>query len=282
MEVVVKDPFTGELRNMLMFASNNYLGLANHPHVKYRVSKAIDEFGCGIGGPPLLNGYIKLIQETEERLAALKGKDAAILFSSGFMANLGVITALAEQNDVVLYDELSHASFHDGIRLTRATSVAFSHNNIEHLEKLLGEYHAINTPNIFVCAEGVYSMDGNIGRIDLMATLCKKLGPYSLWMMHGTEFLGKNGSGTASLLGCSKNVDVNMGTFSKVFATCGGFIAALLSWWTICATMPGLYFSASIPPPVAATVLGGLDVMEKEPWQNTIIGKRKICDRRVI
>ena len=93
-EIIVKDPSSGELRNMLMFASNNYLGLANHPHVKDRVRKAIDEFGCGIGGPPLLNGYIRLIQEAEERLAALKGQQAALLYSSGFMANIGIVGAL--------------------------------------------------------------------------------------------------------------------------------------------------------------------------------------------
>src|SRR5258705_3867098 len=107
-EVTVNDPFTGLSRSMLMFASNNYLGLANHPHVKYRVKKAVDEYGCGIGGPPLLNGYIRLIQETEERLALLKDQESAMLFSSGFLANLGVGSTLAQHDDNILYDELSH------------------------------------------------------------------------------------------------------------------------------------------------------------------------------
>lgn len=270
-EIIVKDPSSGELRNMLMFASNNYLGLANHPHVKDRVRKAIDEFGCGIGGPPLLNGYIRLIQEAEERLAALKGQQAALLYSSGFMANIGIVGALAERNDVIIYDELSHASFYDGTLLTKAKAVMFSHNDMQHLETLLAYYQAKNASNILVCAEGVYSMDGNLGHLDKMAVLCKKYG--ALFIVddaHGTGVLGENGSGTASFLHCSNDVDINMGTFSKVFATSGGFVAASADMVDYLRFNSRPYiFSASVSPPVAATVLGGLDVMEKEPWLRT-------------
>src|SRR3954468_11443857 len=124
-EVLVKDRCTGRVRNMLMFASNNYLGLANHRHVIERVKKAIDDYGCGIGGPPLLNGYIKLIEETEERLASLKDQEAAMLFSSGFMANVGLVSGLVERNDIVLYDVLCHASFFEGIKLTKAKAISF-------------------------------------------------------------------------------------------------------------------------------------------------------------
>ena len=103
-EVTVEDRHTGALKKMLMFASNNYLGLANHPHVKAVVKQAMETYGCGIGGPPLLNGYIKLIQELEERLSALKKQEATMIFSSGFMTNLGVISALAQPHDIILYD----------------------------------------------------------------------------------------------------------------------------------------------------------------------------------
>jgi glycine C-acetyltransferase len=171
-EVLVEDPLSGQLYNMLMFASNNYLGLANHPLVNKRVSEAIDKFGSGIGGPPLLNGYNKLVAETEERLADLKGQESAILFSSGYMTNLGVVTALAGANDVILYDELSHASFFDGIKLTKAKAIQFPHNSLKKLQDLLLAFQEC-TGTVFVCVEGVYSMDGNIAPLHLISDLCR-------------------------------------------------------------------------------------------------------------
>jgi glycine C-acetyltransferase len=271
-EVLVKDPSTGSLRNMLMFASNNYLGLANHPHVKLAVKKAIDEYGCGIGGPPLLNGYIKLVAETEHRLAALKGQEAGMLFSSGFMANLGVVSALAQQNDVIFYDALSHASFYDGIKLTKAKTVLLPHNNVPALEQKLATYAGWNG-TLFVCVEGVYSMDGNMARLREIGALCKKYGAVLIVDdAHGTGVLGEKGSGTASFLNCSKDIDVTMGTFSKVFATCGGFLTGssdLIHYLRFHAR--AYVFSASIPPTVTAAVLAGLDVMEREPWWRTYL-----------
>lgn len=267
-EVYINDPFTGIPRKMLMFASNNYLGLAIHPHVIERVKKAINEFGCGIGGPPLLNGYIKLIEETEERLATFKSQESAIIFSSGFLANLAVLSALAEQNDTIIYDELSHASFYDGIRLTKAKAVPFGHNDLQQLKRL-AEHHCIESSGtVFVCLEGVYSMDGDIAPIDEICRICKNTGAVLIIDdAHGTGVLGENGRGTASHFNCDKDVDITMGTFSKVFATCGGFIAASKELVEYLRYFARPYmFSASIPPPVAASVLGGLEVMESEPW----------------
>lgn len=270
-EVIVKDPFTGRLRNMLMFASNNYLGLGNHPHVKSRIKNAMNEYGCGIGGPPLLNGYLKLTQEAEERLAALKSDESAMLFSSGFLANLAVISALAQQGDVIIYDEYSHASFCDGIKLTRAKAVAFVHNDLENLSHLLSQYAAQTEGTLFVCVEGVYSMDGDIAPLNKISAICKS---YSAQLIvddaHGTGILGEHGGGTASHLKCSKDIDITMGTFSKAFATCGGFLSgnkAMIEYLRFHARP--YIFSASIPPPVIAAVLGGLEVMEKEPWLKT-------------
>lgn len=191
-EVTIKDPFTGILRDMLMFASNNYLGLATHPHVKKRVVDATDEFGCGIGGPPLLNGYIRLIEELEERLAAFKSQQAAIVFSSGFLANLGVVSALAEHNDIILYDELSHASFYDGIRLTKARAIPFVHNDIDQLTNLAEEYGSKSIGTVFVCIEGVYSMDGDIAPLDKISRICKSAGAILIVDdAHGTGILGE-------------------------------------------------------------------------------------------
>ena len=266
-EVVVEDRESGKLQKMLMFASNNYLGLANHPRVKSRVAKALVEFGCGIGGPPLLNGYLKIVAETEEKLAAFKGQESAMLFSSGFMANLGVVGALAQANDVILYDELSHASFYDGIRLTKARAVMFPHNNIQKLEELLINFSDCSG-SVFVCVEGVYSMDGNLAPLDRITGLCKHHDAYLVVDdAHGTGVIGRNGAGTASHFGCSAHVPLTMGTFSKVFAVCGGFLAGsddLINYLRFHAR--SYIFSASIPPTVTAAVLGGLEVMEKEPW----------------
>ncbi|MGZ3974908.1 MAG: aminotransferase class I/II-fold pyridoxal phosphate-dependent enzyme [Flavisolibacter sp.] len=266
-EVLVEDRITGGLRRMLMFASNNYLGLANHPHVAKRVKAAIAEYGCGIGGPPLLNGYIKLVEEAEERLAALKGQEAALLFSSGFMANLGVVTGLAQGNDVVLYDELSHASFYDAIKLTKARALQFAHNDLRELESLLQKTMDC-TGSVFVCVEGVYSMDGDLAPLDRITALVRKYGAFLIVDdAHGTGVLGEGGCGTASLFNCCEEVDVTMGTFSKVFASCGGFLAGsedLINYLRF-HSRPYI-FSASIPPVVTAMVLGGLEVMESEPW----------------
>jgi len=271
-EVIVEDYLSGEQKKMLMFASNNYLGLANHPHVKARVKKAVDNYGAGIGGPPLLNGYNKLIKEAEEKLAVLKEQEAAMIFSSGFMANLAVVSALAQANDIILYDELSHASFFDGIKLTKAKAISFVHNNINKLHELLLKTGDSNG-SVFVCVEGVYSMDGNLSPLDKINALCKKYGAVLILDdAHGTGVIGKNGSGTASHFNCGKEIDLTMGTFSKVFASCGGFLAGskdLINYLRFHARP--YIFSASIPPPIAAAVLGGLEVMEKEPWLRTTL-----------
>lgn len=267
-EVVVKDPFTGQLRHMLMFASNNYLGLADHPHVKQQVKKAIDEYGCGIGGPPLLNGYVKLTQEAEERIAALKKQESAMIFSSGFSANLGLVTALAQQNDLVLYDELSHASFYDGLKQSRARAIPFSHNNPNALAALLKEYRNIIKGDVYVCTEGVFSMDGDLGKLPEIVQLCRQYGAmFILDDAHGTGVLGPQGSGTAAHMQCTESVDLTMGTFSKAFASCGGFLAAskdLIDYLRFHAR--SYVFSASMPPSVSAAILAGVEVMEQEPW----------------
>ena len=263
-EVVVEDPFSGKPQKMLMFASNNYLGLANHPHVNNRVKKAVEDYGSGIGGPPLLNGYHKLVVETEARLAALKGQESAILFSSGFMTNLSVVSALAKANDIILYDELSHASFFDGIKLSKAKAIQFPHNNLQKLEELLHAFCECEG-TVFVCVEGVYSMDGNMAPLHLISAMCKCKGAVLIVDdAHGTGVLGKGGGGgTASHLDCEDGIDLTMGTFSKVFAVLTGNID-LINYLRFHAR--SYIFSASIPPPVTAAVLGGLEVMEKEPW----------------
>ncbi|MBI3541690.1 MAG: pyridoxal phosphate-dependent aminotransferase family protein, partial [Deltaproteobacteria bacterium] len=166
--VQVKDTITGTTRSMIMMGSNNYLGLAGHPKVKEASKAAIDRCGVGMGGPPLLNGNSSLHRELELKLAALKGKEDALMFASGFQANLGWVTSLLRANDVLLCDELHHASLFDGLRLARATSRIqprlFRHNDADHLEALLKVSRAklAADAQIFVAVEGVYSMDGDL------------------------------------------------------------------------------------------------------------------------
>ena len=266
-EVKVVDSYTGEVRSMLMFGSNNYLGLANHPFVKEFVQKIIEKFGAGIGGPPLLNGYTALHRELEERLAHLKGTEDALIFSSGYGANVGLVSALMNNEDLVVHDSYSHASFHDGIKMSGAQAVHFSHNDVELLEQTLERTQSMNFKDRFVGVEGVYSMDGDVAPLDKIVPICKRNNAILIVDdAHGTGVMGKKGSGTAEHFGLEDEVDIIMGTFSKTFAVTGGFVAASKSIINYLRFFARSYmFSASLPPTVVATVLAALYVMEKEP-----------------
>lgn len=265
--VKVIDSYTGEVRTMLMFGSNNYLGLANHPYIKEFVCRMIEKYGAGIGGPPLLNGYTALHHELEERLAHLKGAEDVLLFSSGYGANVGLVSALMNSEDLVVYDSYSHASFHDGIKMSGVQAVHFSHNDIEMLEQTLERTESMKFKDRFVGVEGVYSMDGDVAPLDKIIPICKKNN--SILIVddaHGTGVMGIKGSGTAEHFGLEGDVDITMGTFSKTFAVTGGFVAASKSIINYLRFFARSYmFSASLPPSVVATVLAALDVMEKEP-----------------
>ncbi len=265
--VEIWDEYENKSRSMLMFASNNYLGLANHPHVKKKVIEAINEYGVGIGGPPLLNGYSKLMEELEERLARFKHQEAAMIFPTGYSANLGLLGGLTNENDVIVFDHYSHASFYDGLRFTHAKTLIFEHNDMEELEDRLKEASVNLKGNLYVGVEGVYSMDGDLAPLDKIIPLLKKHNAILLLDdAHGTGVMGKTGSGTAEHFGLSDQVDVSMGTFSKTFAVTGGFVAASKEVINYLRFFARSYmFSASLPPMTLAAVLAGLDVIENEP-----------------
>jgi glycine C-acetyltransferase len=265
-EVTMIDPCSGQPRSMLMFGSNNYLALADHPYVREKVQEAIREYGVGIGGPPLLNGYTLLHRRLEERLAAFKGAEDALVFSSGYAANVGLATGLMNPNDTVLYDAYSHASFCDGIEMSGSRSRRFPHNDLDRLSGLLSSLSCRAT-DTFVGVEGVYSMDGDLAPLDALVPLCKAHGAILIVDdAHGTGVMGETGRGTAEHFGVEGRVDVTMGTFSKVFAVTGGFVAApkpIIDYLRYFAR--SYMFSASLPPIVIAAVLAGLDVIEREP-----------------
>ena len=266
-EVTVIDSYSGELKKMLMFGSNNYLGLANHPYIKEYVCSIIRKYGVGIGGPPLLNGYTKLHRELEKKLAQLKCAEDVLIFSSGYGANVGLVSALMSGDDLVVYDSYSHASFHDGIKMSGAQALHFPHNNVELLEKTLAGSDSMKFKDRFVGVEGVYSMDGDIAPLDKIVSICKRNNAILIVDdAHGTGVMGNKGSGTAEHFGLEGDVDITMGTFSKTFAVTGGFVAAEKAVIDYLRFFARSYmFSASLPPTVVATVLAGLDVMEKEP-----------------
>lgn len=271
--VVTTTDAAGVTRDMIMLGSNNYLGLANDPYVKDAARAAIADFGAGCGGPPLLNGTTRLHRALEARLAALKGAEDALLFGSGFLANMGWLTALLRPQDVLVHDEYCHASLFDALKLARCRSHFFAHNDMTELERILV---AVRTrqpqANVIVAVEGVYSMDGDLAPLPQLAALCKAHGA---WLMvddaHGTGVMGPGGAGTAAHFGLhAAEVPIAMGTFSKTFATVGGFIAGrrdLIDYLRFFARSH--MFSASLPAPVVATVLAGLDVMEREPARQT-------------
>jgi glycine C-acetyltransferase len=266
-EVDVYDEYLGITRKMLMFGSNNYLGFANHPYIKESVKDIIAKYGIGIGGPPLLNGYTKIHKELEERLASLKGEEDAIIFSSGYGANVGLVSALVGQDDYVVYDQYSHASFYDGLKMCGAHGIHFLHNDVENLKAKLEDAGKLNPRNIYVAVEGVYSMDGDIAPLDEITTVCKQ---YNAILLvddaHGTGTIGQNGGGVGDYFGLDGDIDVVMGTFSKSFAVTGGFVAAskpIVNYLRFFAR--SYMFSASISPITIASVLAGLDLLQNDP-----------------
>ncbi|MFQ5568722.1 MAG: aminotransferase class I/II-fold pyridoxal phosphate-dependent enzyme [Rhodothermales bacterium] len=266
-EVEVFDRYTGKTRRMLMFGSNNYLGLTNHPYVRERVKQTVDEFGVGVGGPPLLNGYTRLHRELEERLSAFKKKEDTLIFSSGYGTNVGMISCLIGKHDLVIHDAYSHASFHDGLKMGNATALKFPHNNVDELAKLLEATTTDANGDTFVGVEGIYSMDGDLAPLDRIAPLCRKHDAILLVDdAHGTGVMGPGGHGTAEHFGVEDQIDITMGTFSKAFGVVGGFVStskAIADYMRFFAR--SYFFSASMPPVVVAAVLACLDVLEQEP-----------------
>ena len=263
----------GNEREMLMFGSNNYLGLANHPHIKETVKKAIKKYGVGIAGPPLLNGYSSLMKELENRLSKLKGTEDTMIFTSGYNANLGLLYGLCTPHDLIIADEYNHASFFDGVKLLRGKCHTFEHNNIHQLEELLKTHKTDG--DLFVAVEGVYSMDGDIAPLDEIIPLSQQYNAHTIIDdAHGIGVLGFNGEGALEELRLKWTNEIIMGTFSKAFAVNGGFISGSREVIEYLRFMARTYmFSASLPPVTIAAVLAGIDVIENEPWRRVQLKK---------
>ena len=261
-------------RRMIMVGSNNYLGLTNHPAVKEAAIEAIKKYGSGCAGSRFLNGTLDIHVKLEEKLARFIRKEAALVFSTGFQVNLGVISALIGKDDVVIIDKMDHASIIDGCRLSYGEVKKFRHNDMADLERVLQQN---SDRSKLIVVDGVFSMEGDIVNLPKVVELAKKYG--SRLMVddaHGIGVLGKTGRGTAEHFGLEDEVDIIMGTYSKSLASIGGFIAGSekVVHYIKHFARP-LIFSASPPPASVAAVSAALDIIDNEPeriemlWKNT-------------
>jgi 8-amino-7-oxononanoate synthase len=261
-------------KKMIMVGSNNYLGLTNHPKVKEAAIEAIKKYGSGCAGSRFLNGTLDIHVQLEEKLARFTGREAALVFSTGFQVNLGVISALVSKDDIVIIDKMDHASIVDGCRLSYGEVKRFRHNDMADFERVLCDSDGRGK---LVVVDGVFSMEGDIVDLPEVARLSKKCGARLMVDdAHGIGVLGKTGRGTVEHFGLEKEVDLIMGTYSKSLASIGGFIAGDADVVHYIKHMGrALIFSASPPPASVAAVSAAIDIIENEPerierlWHNT-------------
>ncbi|WP_316811865.1 serine palmitoyltransferase [Pedobacter heparinus] len=271
-------------KKVLMFGSNSYLGLTNHPKIKEASKAAIDKYGTGCAGSRFLNGTLDIHIELEKRLAAYVGKEAAVLFSTGFQVNLGVISCLLDRNDYLILDEYDHASIIDGSRLSFSRSIKYAHNDMDDLRKKLSRLPEDAAK--LIVADGIFSMEGDLVNLPEIVKIANEFGANIMMDdAHSLGVIGLNGSGTASHFGLTDEVDLIMGTFSKSLASLGGFIAGTEETIEFVKHRArSLMFSASMPPSAVASVIAALDIIEAEPeridrlWANTNHAKKLLVE----
>lgn len=265
-----------EGRRVLNFCSNNYLGLANHPQLVERARQAMDRFGVGPAAVRTIAGTMDLHLELEERLAKFKGVEAAILFQSGFNANLAVIPAMVGEQDAIVSDALNHASIIDGIRLTKAVRYIYNHTDVDDLREKLEEAAGKDYRAILVVTDGVFSMDGDIAPLDRITELAEEFGAITMVDdAHGEGVLGRGGRGIVDHFGLHGRVDIEVGTLSKAFGVVGGYVAgkAIIVEWLRQRGRPFLFSSAMTVPDTAAC-LASVDLLEESTalvdrlWEN--------------
>ncbi len=263
-----------EGREVLLFASNNYLGLANHPQIKIAAVKAIEEFGVGSGASRLISGTLTPHHTLERDLAQWKGVESCLTFSSGYATNIGVIPSLAKADSLILADRLCHASLIDGCRLSRATLRVFHHNDLDHLKRLLSKRptHA----STLIITEGVFSMDGDLAPLPEIAQLAQEFEATLLVDdAHGTGVMGPTGRGTVEHYGVNPGHLLHMGTLSKAIGSSGGFVAGPKDFVAyLINTSRSFIYTTAPPPAMAAAASAALAIIQQEPqrriklWRN--------------
>ena len=262
-------------RSVVNLSSNNYLGLTTHPRLKQRALEAIERYGVGTGSVRPIAGTMDLHEELEQRLAAFKQTEAVVVFQSGFTANAGTVSSVLGRDDVVVSDELNHASIIDGCRLSRATIKVFPHKDVGAARKILRELPA--SQRKLLITDGVFSMDGDLGPV---AALCEVAEEYGAIMMvddaHASGVFGRNGRGTVDHFGMHGRVHIQVGTLSKAIGTLGGYVAGSRTLIDFLRQRARPFiFSTSPPPAVVAASIAAVDVLMEEPeiierlWENT-------------
>ncbi len=255
-------------RKVIMAGSNNYLGLTNHPRVVEAAQQAIEEYGTGCTGSRFLNGTLDLHLELEQKLAAFMGKENCVLFSTGYMTNQGVIQSLANKGDLVFSDKDNHACIVAGTQTSLSETVRYRHDNVRHLERLLEKYDA-ERPDAgkLIVSDGVFSMNGKLAKIPELVDLARKFdAALMIDDAHAIGVVGEGGRGSADVFGLRDEIDLITGTFSKSFASLGGFVVGSNEVTEYIRHSASTHiFSASMPPANVATVLACLDILIEEP-----------------
>jgi len=251
-------------KEVILLSSNNYLGLANHPEVKEAQIQAVKEFGASSGASRLISGNMSLHEELEEKIAKFKGTECAIVFSTGYMANLGVISALVGEKGLIVCDKLNHARIIDGARLSSAILRVYPHKNLERLEDILKK--GASYKRKLVITDGIFSMDGDIAPLPELVKICQR---YDAMLMlddaHATGVLGEKGKGTCEYFGIEEGIDIQMGTFSKAFGNLGGYVAGsrtLIDYLRNKAR--SFIYSTALPPAVVAGSIKAVEIIERD------------------
>jgi glycine C-acetyltransferase len=265
-------------QEVVLLSSNNYLGLAEHPALREAAIEALERYGCGAGASRSISGTMEQHRELEERIARFKGCEEALLFSSGYMANIGLLTTVVEEGDLIVSDEFNHASIVDGCRLSRAEVWVYRHRDMDHLEELLKRSDHLRR---LIVTDGVFSMEGDIAPLPAIRALADQYG--ALVMVddaHATGVLGEGGRGTAEYCDLMGRIDIQMGTLGKALGGFGAYIAGsrdLINYLiNRCRTF---LYTTALPPVIAAMAMAALEIVEREPqrrtklWENTVYFK---------
>ncbi|HLR21561.1 MAG TPA: glycine C-acetyltransferase [Tissierellaceae bacterium] len=270
-------------KKVINLSSNNYLGFANHPRMKKAAVEAVEKYGVGAGAVRTIVGNMDLHEELEKKLAEFKKEEAAFIYQSGFNANAGTIQAITEKGDLIISDELNHASIIDGVRLSRADKAIYKHSDMEDLESILKERRD-DYKNVLIITDGVFSMDGDLAKLPEIVELAEKYEAMTyVDDAHGSGVLGKSGRGTVDHFGLHGRVDFVMGTLSKGIGVIGGYVAGSKTMyeWLSHRARPVL-FSTSLPPAVVAPIHEAINMlMESEEytdklWENARYFKEKL------
>ncbi len=267
-------------RDFLNFSSNDYLNLSNDSRLKQASSDAIEKWGCGATASRLMCGHLELHAEVEEKLARLTGQESALIFGSGFLTNLGILTALADRKDIIFSDKLNHASLIDGARLSRAKIIRYKHKDVEHLQLLLDENPAPDSSRRIIVTDSVFSMDGDIAPLSELDALAQK---YNAWLVvdeaHAIGVMGERGGGVCCLPEVNVQPTITVGTFSKALGGYGGFVACSSEMRKLLINRARSFiYSTGLPPACLSSTGRALEILEEE----ADIGLRLLEKSRVL